>query len=505
MAGVSRRWKPGTRFKTYKIERCLSARRSSWAYVAQHTPLKRDVFLKVIPTRDPRAASQFKDEIRALSRLRHPNNVRILDAGIVGLEGEELMYLATELAPGETLRRVLQRERRLGIGRSLRLTRQVLRGLSEAHGQGIVHRDLKPENVLVCAHAHLPEHVLLVDYGLAVLGAASDVTQPPQRGEKPVGTLQYASPERVLGQGGEPTVGADIYSVGAMLYECLAGVRLFGEDEEASPERLAARIVREEPPRLRTRVPVSSELEAVVHRALARDPEARYASADAMLEALEALELSVEVSYDVPRGQPEQVQEALETTDLARPMELETPLPALDVGVASDRLWSTQDVVMWVSGNDPVVLDEVLSALRRLELPVVLRVIGNDEARSMAARLHDGAEAPPWLVVFGEMDVAFGAPLLEALQAYGEVARVLVAHEPTMTIVQDACALGGLSGVVQWPADDGMFRSVLDDAITQTRIRRQMVDALRIDLRDAKRDAATLSSRLAGRSAVDVS
>ena len=209
-------------------------------YAARQTSVDRPVALKVLRPEladDAQAVRRFMQEARALSALWHPNTVSIYDFG----ETEAgLLFLAMELVVGRTLSELVV-EGGLPAGRACGLVAQILHALHEAHGAGIIHRDLKPDNVLVASSlGH--EYLKVLDFGLAriVDEGHSALTQPGQV----FGTPAYMSPEQAQGNAADHR--ADLYAVGCIFYELLAGRRLF-----ISPQPLAVLVqhLRESPPR----------------------------------------------------------------------------------------------------------------------------------------------------------------------------------------------------------------------------------------------------------------
>jgi serine/threonine-protein kinase len=220
--------------------------------------------------------SRFENEAKAMSRLAHPNCVSVIDFGVEGSP-----YLVMDFVTGRTLREVMEQDR-LTVERALGLVRQLLAGLAHAHAQGIVHRDLKPENVVLGEEEGLGDHLRILDFGLAKLRDG-----PAMTAGLAVGTPSYMSPEQT---GGEGTVDsrADLYAVGIMLFELLAGQKPF------LSEKIGDLILMHReapPPRLREVVPgagFSAEMEDVLQKAMAKMPDGRFQSAGALAAAIEA-------------------------------------------------------------------------------------------------------------------------------------------------------------------------------------------------------------------------
>jgi serine/threonine-protein kinase len=219
------------------------------------------------------AADRFLREIRLCSQLQHPHIAHLLDSG----ERDWIVYYVMTYVEGPTLREQLTRTARLSLGETARLADDLLDALDHAHGRGIVHRDVKPENVVLAA-----EGAVLLDFGIARAVAASGSDRLTRSGIA-VGTSTYMSPEQITALK-EIDRRSDIYSLGCVLFECLAGQPPFIHRNEAVVLQLH---LTQPAPDLRTlRADTSKELAEGIARALEKAPEARWQSAAAMRESL---------------------------------------------------------------------------------------------------------------------------------------------------------------------------------------------------------------------------
>lgn len=232
-------------------------------------------------TRDASVVARFAREGRAASAAASEHIVRVLDGGTEA----GCPYLVMELLQGEDLGKRLRRRRVLPIDEALHILEHVLRGLSAAHRHGVVHRDLKPDNVLLVDQDGDPCFAKIVDFGMSKIERPAGGTAPVALTRRGVvlGTPLYMSPEQARAA---PDLDArsDLYSAGAILFECLAGrPPQVGSTYE---QILISICTRDAPDVRRYRPEVSRELAAFVARALAREPDGRYQTADAMLQAL---------------------------------------------------------------------------------------------------------------------------------------------------------------------------------------------------------------------------
>ena len=244
---------------------------------ARDVLLERPVAVKVLRqelTGDATFRARFRAEAQHTAALHHPNVASVFDYGEVEVDGECLAYLVMELVEGEALSTLLEREGRLDPARTLDVLRQTAAALAAAHAAGLVHRDVKPGNVLVGNDGT----VKIADFGIAWSASSAPLTGTGQV----VGTAHYLSPEQADGAKASPA--SDVYSLGTVAYECLAGRRAF--DGENSVQ-IALKQIREQPEPLPADVPQG--IRAVVERAMAKDPALRYADGAALRDAVEAV------------------------------------------------------------------------------------------------------------------------------------------------------------------------------------------------------------------------
>lgn len=258
----------------YRLERPLGAGGMAVTYLARDLRLDRLVAVKLQRLELPEVADQarFEREARAAAAVSHPNVVQVYDAGQEG----PLRYLVMEWVDGVDLARVIRERAPLPLDEAVPLMLDVLRGLAAIHRVGIVHRDVKPANILLDRDGHAK----LTDFGIARRADDPTLTAPVEL----LGTAPYVAPERVRGQPATPE--SDLYAAGVVLYELVTGRLPFPGQ---TPEELLAQHLHAEPqPPRHWRPDLPPALEQVILRALAKDPAARFRSAEAMAAALEA-------------------------------------------------------------------------------------------------------------------------------------------------------------------------------------------------------------------------
>lgn len=274
----------GRRIGRYEVGPLLAAGGMGEVYRAHDPRLGRDVALKILPpdfTQDPERLARFEREARALARLNHPDI-----ASIHGIEETgDVRALVLELVEGETLEAMIARGV-LATDRCLDIAVALTDVVAAAHAQDITHRDLKPSNVMVRPDGRIK----VLDFGLAKLrdeGAADgDATLTALTADgRILGTAAYMSPEQAAGRAVDHRT--DIFSLGAVLFELVTGVRAFGG--ETTLARIAAVLTDSPPPVTELRPELPSGLDAILARALEKDPDRRYPSADELRDDLDAL------------------------------------------------------------------------------------------------------------------------------------------------------------------------------------------------------------------------
>jgi eukaryotic-like serine/threonine-protein kinase len=262
----------------YAIVRFIGAGGASEVYEAFDGGLGVNVALKVLdPTQAQNAVQleRFRREIQSARKVTHRNVCRIFDLGVEKVGNTKRFFLTMELLNGTSLAETPQNSRRYSPAEALPIVTQIAEGLQAAHDAGIVHRDLKPGNIMLVPSSpeadepNTPPRAVITDFGLALSDEQTRLT----RSDELVGTPAYMAPEQ--SEPGEITAAADIYALGLIMYEMLAGYPPF----DAGPTPMATVLLRKDvPPRpLRERLPdVDPAWEITIHRCLELEPEDRF-------------------------------------------------------------------------------------------------------------------------------------------------------------------------------------------------------------------------------------
>ncbi|WP_411081594.1 Stk1 family PASTA domain-containing Ser/Thr kinase [Streptomyces sp. cmx-18-6] len=265
----------------YELGSVLGRGGMAEVYLAHDTRLGRTVAVKTLRAdlaRDPSFQARFRREAQSAASLNHPAIVAVYDTGEDYVDGVSIPYIVMEYVDGSTLRELLHSGRRLLPERTLEMTIGILQALEYSHRAQIVHRDIKPANVMLTRTGQ----VKVMDFGIARAMGDSGMTMTQTAAV--IGTAQYLSPEQAKGE--QVDARSDLYSTGCLLYELLAVRPPFVGD---SPVAVAYQHVREEPqPPSNFDPEITPEMDAIVLKALTKDPDYRYQSADEMRADIEA-------------------------------------------------------------------------------------------------------------------------------------------------------------------------------------------------------------------------
>ncbi len=265
----------GTKVQHYKIIKNIGVGGMGEVYLAEDTALKRRVALKFLPNalcHDEASKARFTREAQAAAKLDHPNIVTVYEVGDHG--GRP--FFAMQHIEGKPLRDLIK-EDFLSLSRAVSIVIQICEGLTEAHSAGVIHRDIKPGNIILDKNSH-PK---LVDFGLAAVSVGERLTASGTT----MGTAGYMSPEQAQGQKIDQR--SDLFSLGVVLYEMIAGRRPFGGKDLAATLHAITHDTPE--PLARFKADVPAELQRIVIKTLEKNPDARYQHADDLLVDLKQL------------------------------------------------------------------------------------------------------------------------------------------------------------------------------------------------------------------------
>ena len=279
----------------YEVISRIGAGGMGAVYKAKQIGMDRNVGIKIMLreyTQDEKTIKRFQIEALAVSRLNHPNTVRIYDFGQMDT-GD--LYIAMEFLDGKPLDDVLKQVGSISVNMALHIIKQLASGLAEAHSKGIVHRDLKPDNIFLVTVGNDPYFVKILDFGVAKLKRTDNGLETLTQAGAIFGTPKYMAPEQCRGR--EVDGRTDIYAIGVILYQLLVGQTPFGGD---SPLAIMLQHVQNEPKPptlLKPELDIPEEVEEIVMKCLKKEPAERYQSAGEFLAAIASAEAVIGNRY----------------------------------------------------------------------------------------------------------------------------------------------------------------------------------------------------------------
>ena len=275
----------------YRIERIIGMGGMAVVFRAEDLLMRRIVAVKILKddiARDEVSVKRFINESKAVSMLSHPNIVTIYDVSV----RSDAKYIVMEYIEGITLKNYMTKKGKLEFREIIMYTEQVLRALEHAHQKGIVHRDIKPQNIMLLKNGIIK----VMDFGIAKLPNAETVTVK----DSAIGTVYYISPEQASGKPIDAR--SDIYSLGVMMYEMATGKLPFTAD---SPVSVALKQINDTAKPVKEEMPsLPLGLSQIIARAMDKDPDMRYQSAQQMLRQVVRLGDNPETTFKPPKPTP---------------------------------------------------------------------------------------------------------------------------------------------------------------------------------------------------------
>ena len=268
----------------FRIEKLIGKGGMGAVFLARHLSMGKEVAIKVLSRElsdDPNQVERFNQEAQNSSRLRHPNTIRVFD---FGRAEQGFLYLAMEYLEGLELSKVLKRDAPLSADRALHILRQLAKSLAEAHNSGLIHRDVKPDNIFLSDVYGEQDFVKVLDFGIAKVTNAEAARATRTQPGFLCGTPTYLAPEIAMGTSVTPAT--DIYSTGVVAYQMLTGRPPYRAD---SPIAVVMKHIHDPVPVLGPEVRAPEGLKRLIGEMLSKDPAARPADADALLERLESV------------------------------------------------------------------------------------------------------------------------------------------------------------------------------------------------------------------------
>jgi serine/threonine protein kinase len=278
----------------YRVEALIGEGGMGKVFRATQLSLDKTIVLKVLRQSllsDARTVARFQREAKAASRLNHPNSISVLD---FGQSDDGSLYIAMEHVSGVDLHQLLSTEGPLPERRIVRIVSQVLSALADAHAAGVIHRDLKPENIMVEQRRGEPDFVKVLDFGIAKIQESDgSESQALTRAGFVCGTPEYMSPEQA--RGGALDARSDLYAVGVICYQCATNMLPFEADSAVALATMHLTTPPTPPRARRPDAPIGDALEALILRAMSKDPNDRPQSAEEFrAELLAVLEQAAE-------------------------------------------------------------------------------------------------------------------------------------------------------------------------------------------------------------------
>ena len=385
----------GTVFAGYRIESLRGRGGMSVVYRAENPRLGNLVALKLLSAEladDESFRERFVRESRTAASIPHPNIIPIHDAG----DADGVLYIAMRYVEGPDLKALLKEGEPLTPARCLRLGAQVASALDAAHARGMIHRDVKPANVLVEAGADAEDHAYLADFGLTKhIDSHSGITGTGQF----VGTIDYMAPEQIEGR--QVDARADIYALGCVLFECLAGSPPFRRETDVA---VIWAHMREEPPPLgsvRSGLPAAAD--KVLAKALAKDPDERHQSCGELVRELRR-------ALGEQSADPEAAPTVVGRTSAKRPRRALGPALAAAAGlglgaaIASAAFLGTRDTSTRVETRSV----RVLVPVRVVAFKTPSGTIGCDAGPTLRCDIRSGLRPTPPRPASCKLDWGFG-------------------------------------------------------------------------------------------------
>ena len=268
----------------YRIEKVIGIGGMAIVFKATDLLMRRLVAVKILKDEiagDEQSVKRFINESKAVAMLSHPNIVNIYDVSV----RDNIKYIVMEFVDGITLKNYMRHREVLNLREIISYTTQILRALDHAHKKGIIHRDIKPQNIMLLKNGAIK----VMDFGIAKLPNAETVTMT----DKAIGTVYYISPEQV--SGGQIDSRSDLYALGVVLYEMATGHLPFTAETPVSVALMQVNDTAVPPRQINPQIPVG--LEQIIHRAMEKDSDARYQSAEDMLAHVQKLKENPHVVF----------------------------------------------------------------------------------------------------------------------------------------------------------------------------------------------------------------
>jgi serine/threonine protein kinase len=457
----------------FVVKQSVSLTPTLATFLVEHTLLGFPAVLKV-----ELSPNVLVNEATALGSLESSHTPLLYARGEVAWLQNTVNYLIEEFVDGRTLTQTLRLCRRLEPSLAVMMCLHVLSALDDAHRLGVVHGDVTPDNIFLVGHQlQVNPRFMLVGFGASRSGC------PPQSGvmTSPQRTQKYVSPQ--VHEGGVPNTGSDLFAVGCLLFEAIAGEHPKWEKDGRLTQQLAEV------------VPAHPDLSRVVAKAIAPEPKTRFETAQDFATVLLALDLDELAQFGVTeRTALDGPVDTVDTVDMTQPrvgVSLPESLKQRAVAQARPILLSTRKPKVWVFAGDPGLdQPQVEIAIGMLLERYDVTVLDAVQRERRQGRVSEGDL--PWVVVFGDLHALLDEPLLQELSCRGETMRVLVSTHDNVDMLSTTVNATGLDAQVSMGKRPDALVELIDAMVERARATRIQYDGLRLAVADAHNDVECL-------------
>ena len=449
-------------------------------FVAEDKLLKRQVLIKLANSNSQNDVELFENELSILRRLQHPNTIQLLDIGLSNNKSDKQRPFAVlEYVRGQTLRDILIRCRRIPLSKALYVLGQILLPLQEMHQKSIVHGDIKPENILVLTSGCGYDEIKIINFQSARYAKGSN--------DEAKSSSQHSNHSKQ----NYPTISQDLFSVGALLYECISGLHPYETDQMFTENNLPKKYSHRP---LHWLAPVPHKLSIIVDKLLNIKSERHYQNISDILDDLTDLQQEDVVTCDINPKQydlvkqdsrPEDEQTVLQLRK-GRQLWLEQTSHNKNSALLPPVPKSSENPTLWILSDDAAFRrTEVLEYFSRLTHLCKTEILDEEASFLKSNDIENGKIQPPWIIVFGGMQVLLQDRLLRQLSKVKETAKFMVSTSPNKELLREAVQWSGVDQIVTLPTSESEIERDVVLTLQQVKRVRRRADILSMEHFDA--------------------